>query len=178
MIVVVAVLVVLALAVASFALLRDSNGSASSVRTEDAVRTLPESPGSSATVDIDTTLYLPDTDGPVPAVLLAHGFGGDKNSVAAQARDLASRGLVVLAYSARGFGLSTGSIGLNDPDREVADARGLIDYLATRPEVQLDSRVTLGSASPVVPTAARSRSWRPEPILASTRTPPRSRGTT
>ncbi|MBY6678261.1 alpha/beta fold hydrolase [Rhodococcus sp. BP-332] len=138
-IVVVAVLVVLALAVASFALLRDSNGSASSVRTEDAVRTLPESPGSSATVDIDTTLYLPDTDGPVPAVLLAHGFGGDKNSVAAQARDLASRGLVVLAYSARGFGLSTGSIGLNDPDREVADARGLIDYLATRPEVQLDS---------------------------------------
>lgn len=109
------------------------------LRTEDVVRTVPESPGSAGTVDIDTTLYLPEEPGPVPAVLLAHGFGGDKDSVRSQARDLASRGMVVLAYSARGFGSSTGTIGLNDPDREVADARALIDYLATRPEVLLDA---------------------------------------
>lgn len=135
----VAVLLVVVVAVASFVLLRDTDSARSAVRTEESVRSLPESPGSSATVDIDTTLYLPQTSAPAPAVLLAHGFGGDKNSVADQARDLASRGLVVLAYSARGFGASTGTIGLNDPDREVADARGLIDYLATRPEVQLDA---------------------------------------
>ncbi|MGB7362868.1 MAG: alpha/beta fold hydrolase, partial [Rhodococcus sp. (in: high G+C Gram-positive bacteria)] len=135
----VAAIVVIALVVASIVLFRSNAAAGVAVRTEDAVQTLPESPGSSATVDIDTTLYLPDAASPSPAVLLAHGFGGDKNSVAAQARDLASRGLVVLAYSARGFGNSTGSIGLNDPDREVADARGLIDFLATRPEVRLDA---------------------------------------
>ena len=39
-----------------------------------------------------------------PAVVLAHGFGGSKDSVADDARDLAERGYVVLTYSARGFG--------------------------------------------------------------------------
>ena len=86
---------------------------------------------------LDTSLYLPETV-PAPAVLLAHGFGGSKASVDADARDLAARGYVVLAWSARGFGASTGEIGLNAPDAEVADARALVDRLAQRPEVQLD----------------------------------------
>ncbi|GGG11404.1 ABC transporter ATP-binding protein [Rhodococcoides trifolii] len=108
------------------------------VRTEDSTMTFPESPGSADTVNLDTRLYLPTTT-PAPAVLLAHGFGGDKNSVDGQARDLASRGFVVLAYTARGFGASTGKISLDDPDREVADARGLVDYLSTRPDVVQDA---------------------------------------
>ncbi|MCX6462340.1 MAG: alpha/beta fold hydrolase, partial [Pseudonocardiales bacterium] len=87
---------------------------------------------------LDTTLYLPATT-PAPAVLLAHGFGGSKASVDADARDLAARGYVVLAWSARGFGASTGLIGLNAPDAEVADARALVDLLAQRPEVVLDA---------------------------------------
>lgn len=111
-----------------------SDADSASVRTEDAMMPFPESPGSSETVNIDTRLYLPATT-PAPAVLLAHGFGGDKNSVDGQARDLASRGFVVLAYTARGFGASTGKISLDDPDREVADARGLVDYLSTRSDV-------------------------------------------
>ena len=37
---------------------------------------------------------------------------------------LAARGFVALAWSARGFGASTGQIALNSPDYEVADARG------------------------------------------------------
>ena len=48
-------------------------------------------------------------------MVLAHGFGGSKDSVAGDARDLAGRGYVVLTYSARGFGRSTGQIGLDDP---------------------------------------------------------------
>ncbi|RZL80157.1 MAG: alpha/beta fold hydrolase [Rhodococcus sp. (in: high G+C Gram-positive bacteria)] len=106
--------------------------------TRDARITLPDSPGSTETVDLDTRLYIPEST-PAPAVLLAHGFGGSKDSVDGEARDLAARGYVVLAYTARGFGDSTGSISINDPDREVADARGLIDWLAEQPEVQLDA---------------------------------------
>ena len=88
-------------------------------------------------VRIDATLYTP-SDLPAPAVLLAHGFGGSKDSVADQARELAGRGFVVLAYSARGFGASTGQIALNSPDYEVTDARRLVDWLATRSEVRQD----------------------------------------
>jgi ABC-2 type transport system ATP-binding protein len=96
-----------------------------------------DGPGGTERVRIDGTLYLPQQV-PAPAVLVAHGFGGSKDSVADQARELAERGFVVLAYSARGFGASTGQIALNSPDYEVADARQLVDWLATRPEVITD----------------------------------------
>ena len=89
-------------------------------------------------VELDANLYLPDLV-PAPAVVIAHGFGGDKNGGAAQAEALADAGFVVLTYSARGFGDSTGLISVNSPDFEVADASALIDFLATRPEVTLDS---------------------------------------
>ncbi|NIH81125.1 alpha/beta fold hydrolase [Amycolatopsis viridis] len=107
------------------------------VPAQDAVLDVPAAPGSAATVRLDTTLYLP-AHTPAPAILLPHGFGADKTSVAGDAQDLARHGFVVLTYSARGFGHSTGEIGLNDPDFEVADATHLVDWLATRPEVRLD----------------------------------------
>ena len=110
-----------------------SSGSAS-VRTEEMRLAGAGEPA----VSIDATVYLPETT-PAPAVLVAHGFGGSKASVDADARELAGRGYVVLAWSARGFGASTGLISLNAPDAEVADAQRLVDYLATRPEVQLDT---------------------------------------
>ncbi len=89
-------------------------------------------------VQLDADLYLPNQV-PAPAIVLAHGFGGDKSGLADQANALASAGFVVLAYSARGFGESTGLISVNSPDFEVTDASAIIDYLATRPEVELDS---------------------------------------
>ncbi|QGV80574.1 alpha/beta fold hydrolase [Streptomyces ficellus] len=88
---------------------------------------------------IDTSFF---TSGPAgvrrPAVLLGHGFGGSKDDVRAQAEKLARDGYAVLTWSARGFGASTGRIGLNDPDHEVKDVSRLIDWLAKRPEVRLD----------------------------------------
>jgi ABC-2 type transport system ATP-binding protein len=89
-------------------------------------------------VTLDTRLYVPKESGPHPAVLLAHGFGGTKESVASDAKDLADRGYAVLTWTARGFGLSTGQIYLDSPDHEVRDAQGLLDWLAKRPEIQLD----------------------------------------
>ncbi|WP_405932276.1 alpha/beta fold hydrolase [Streptomyces sp. NBC_00827] len=90
-------------------------------------------------VDIDTSYFTTgSTSDRRPAVLLAHGFGGSKDDVKAQAEQLARDGYAVLTWSARGFGESTGKIGLNDPEGEVADVSKLIDWLAKRPEVQLD----------------------------------------
>ncbi|MEU6878645.1 alpha/beta fold hydrolase [Streptomyces sp. NPDC046712] len=100
---------------------------------------------------IDTSYYTSGSDGRRPAVLLGHGFGGSKDDVRAQAERLARDGYAVLTWSARGFGSSTGQIGLNDPDHEVKDVQRLIDWLAQRPEVLLDKdgdpRVGLTGAS-------------------------------
>ncbi|MGW5004025.1 alpha/beta fold hydrolase [Streptomyces parvulus] len=89
-------------------------------------------------VRLDTSYFTAGSDGRRPAVLLAHGFGGSKADLRAQAERLARDGYAVLTWSARGFGRSTGGIGLNAPDGEVADVSRLIDWLATRPEVRLD----------------------------------------
>ncbi|ULR50738.1 alpha/beta fold hydrolase [Streptomyces deccanensis] len=91
-------------------------------------------------VRIDTSYFTSGGDGRRPAVLLGHGFGGSKNDVRDQAEDLARDGYAVLTWSARGFGKSTGKIGLNDPKGEVADVSKLIDWLAERPEVRLDKK--------------------------------------
>ncbi|WP_326582712.1 alpha/beta fold hydrolase [Streptomyces sp. NBC_00481] len=91
-------------------------------------------------VRIDTSYFTSPGDGRRPAVMLGHGFGGSKNDVRRQAEDLARDGYAVLTWSARGFGESTGKIGLNDPKGEVADVTQLIDWLAKRPEVELDKK--------------------------------------
>lgn len=132
-----AVLLIAVIAVVSIFFFVRSPGTGDGVTASDTTITVPESPGSAEVVDLDTRLFVPATT-PAPAVLLAHGFGGDKFSVEDQARSLAADGYVVLSYSARGFGASAGAISLNDPDREVADGRALIDWLADRPEVRLD----------------------------------------
>ncbi|MFR9754977.1 alpha/beta fold hydrolase [Streptomyces sp. TR06-5] len=101
--------------------------------------------------EIDTSYFTSGGGRPRPAVLLAHGFGGSKQDVREQAEALARNGYAVLTWSARGFGESTGRIGLNDPEREVADVSRLIDWLAEQPEVRLDGdgdpRVGLSGAS-------------------------------
>ncbi|MFH9822951.1 alpha/beta fold hydrolase [Streptomyces bobili] len=102
-------------------------------------------------VRLDTSYFTSGDSGRRPAVLLGHGFGGTKDDVREQAEDLAADGYAVLTWSARGFGRSTGKIGLNDPKGEVADVSRLIDWLAKQPQVQLDKagdpRVGLAGAS-------------------------------
>ncbi|MET4781398.1 alpha/beta fold hydrolase [Glaciihabitans sp. UYNi722] len=95
---------------------------------------VPESPGSTTTIKLDVDLYTPATT-PAPAVLLAHGFGQTKTDLAPEAKKLQAAGYVVLAYTARGFGQSGGSIGLDSLDGEVPDARALVDVLASEPTV-------------------------------------------
>ncbi|MFG3017301.1 CocE/NonD family hydrolase [Streptomyces sp. NPDC048254] len=89
-------------------------------------------------VRLDTSFFTTPGTGRRPAVLLAHGFGGSKADMRQEAEDLTREGYAVLTWSARGFGGSTGKIGLNDPKGEVADVSRLIDWLAKQPQVQLD----------------------------------------
>lgn len=83
----------------------------------------PTSAESATPVDLDATVYAPGGV-PRPAVILAHGFGGSKADLDERARELSGRGYVVLAYSARGFGTSTGLISMNSPSsRSLTRAR-------------------------------------------------------
>ncbi|MFG2647102.1 alpha/beta fold hydrolase [Streptomyces sp. NPDC048436] len=110
------------------------------VHREDRLMEMP-GVGKTGGAKIDTSYFTAgDPDEKRPAVLIGHGFGGSKDDLRTQAEDLAGKGYAVLTWSARGFGKSTGKIGLNDPKGEVADARRLIDWLAKRPEVQLDKK--------------------------------------
>ncbi|ASU84496.1 hypothetical protein CDO52_18305 [Nocardiopsis gilva YIM 90087] len=115
----------------------DDDGGA--YRVVDQVVDVPEEPGGDTHIGLDTSLFLPDgVEGRVPAVLVAHGFAGSKETSREEAAALAEAGYAVLTWTARGFGASGGEIGLNDPDYEVADVSRLLDWLAQRPEIQLD----------------------------------------
>ncbi len=101
----------------------------------------PEPGGEPVALDVSVRLAAGgDADpAPRPAVLLAHGFGGSKESTAEQATQLARAGYLTLTWTARGFGDSGGRIHLDDPDYEVADARRLVDLLADRDDVARDA---------------------------------------
>jgi ABC-2 type transport system ATP-binding protein len=121
------------------------------VHQSDRMLSMPQSPGSKNRVRIDTSYFTSGGSGKRPAVLLAHGFGGSKDDMKGEAQQLARDGYAVLTWSARGFGHSSGEISLNAPDREVADVRGLIDWLGKRSDVLQDGpddpRVGIAGAS-------------------------------
>jgi ABC-2 type transport system ATP-binding protein len=128
---------VVVLAAVGVVLLTGRGSQASPVRTQSLFIPVVDGPAHDQHVRLDANVYLP-AGTPAPAVLISPGFGGTKSSVDGQARELAQQGFVVLAYTPRGFGASTGLIGLNSPDYEVADAKQLVDWLAARPDVTKD----------------------------------------
>ncbi|PVZ94929.1 hypothetical protein DDQ50_12805 [Amnibacterium flavum] len=144
------------------------------VPDESAFVEVAAGPGQPGTIEIDTSTYLPDVT-PAPAVLLAHGFGGSKLDLAAQAVHLRDLGYVVLTYTARGFGESGGLISLDSLDYEVADARALVDVLAERDDVIRDGAdpevavaggsyggalaLMLGATDPRIDTVVAAITW-------------------
>lgn len=82
-------------------------------------------------------LYVPDGAPPAqgwPGVVVLHGLGGSKDSMAPIAQVFASHGYAALAYSARGEGTSTGNLELAGPN-ETSDERAMESYFAALPEV-------------------------------------------
>ncbi|MFL5827494.1 MAG: alpha/beta fold hydrolase [Thermoleophilaceae bacterium] len=100
-------------------------------------------------LDVDVTLP-PNGNGPFPALVLMHGYGGNKGAYeAASANDpkkrfannlyYAQRGYAVITLSARGFGRSCGSATSRTPDC----AKGWIHLGDQRYEAR-DTQVLLG----------------------------------
>jgi predicted acyl esterase len=89
-------------------------------------------------VQLAATLYLPDGTAPAggwPGVMLFHGLGGTRASMAAIATQvLAPAGYAVLAYDARGHGQSGGRVTLDGP-REVKDLRDAFAWFTGRADV-------------------------------------------
>lgn len=82
-------------------------------------------------------LYEPDGAAPAggwPGVVVLHGLGGSKDSMAPIAQVFASKGYAALAYTARGHGTSTGNVGLAGPD-EIGDERAMLAFFEGLPEV-------------------------------------------
>lgn len=88
-------------------------------------------------------IYRPTTGGgPYPAILMTHGWAGNRSDLQSLASGYASNGYVALAYDSRGFGESGGEVTSTGPN-ERRDASRLITYLANRSEV-----LTNGSDNP------------------------------
>jgi ABC-2 type transport system ATP-binding protein len=84
-----------------------------------------------------TTLFVPTRDGPFPAVLMTHGWGGTRADRRPLAEFYASHGYVVLTFDSRGFGASGGEVGGLDT-KAINDVQTLISWLALRGSVKVD----------------------------------------
>ncbi|MER5540581.1 alpha/beta hydrolase [Streptomyces mirabilis] len=91
-------------------------------------------------VTLRAWLYLPDAEGPRPAITMAHGYGGNREmGLDRYARKFADAGFVVLVHDHRSFGASDGEPRNDvDPWRQIADWRRAISFLEARPEVDAD----------------------------------------
>jgi dienelactone hydrolase len=92
-------------------------------------------PASSATARGRLAEPLPHGERP-PAVVLAHGFSGDRVGVASLARRLASAGYAVLTFDFRGHGENPRPFpGSGAPDALATDLAAAADFLRTSPWV-------------------------------------------
>ncbi|MDE1147110.1 MAG: alpha/beta hydrolase [Azospirillaceae bacterium] len=99
-------------------------------------------------VELAAWLYLPDAPGPLPAVTMAHGFGGTKfHGLDRIAMAFAEAGLAVLLHDHRGFGDSGGEPRQDiNPWQQITDWRRCISYLQARPEID-ENRIGLWGTS-------------------------------
>ncbi|HEY3834666.1 MAG TPA: CocE/NonD family hydrolase [Acidimicrobiia bacterium] len=87
---------------------------------------------------------------PAPTVLMGPGWGsgGDTNVTpsgggegvfgALSIDGLHAHGYNVLTWDPRGFGVSSGTVTIDDPQREGRDVERMLDWIATQPGVELD----------------------------------------
>jgi ABC-2 type transport system ATP-binding protein len=91
---------------------------------------------------IVATLMLPagaSAESPVPAVMGTHGWGGSRSrSPSGLTARLIDEGYAILTWDSRGFGESGGEANVGAPGFEVEDAKALLEYLASRPEILRD----------------------------------------
>ncbi len=99
-------------------------------------------------VELSAWLYLPQGNGPFPAITMAHGYGGTReHGLEPFAKRFAEGGFAVLLHDHRGFGPSGGEPRQDiDPWQQIKDWRRAISFLESRPEVD-SSRIGLWGTS-------------------------------
>ncbi|MDQ1541985.1 MAG: uncharacterized protein QOH29_2711 [Actinomycetota bacterium] len=87
--------------------------------------------------EIDAWVYLPEGEGPHPAVVMAHGIGGIKaGGLAPFAERFCREGFAAVAFDYRHFGGSTGQPReLLSVPRELEDYRTVIDWAVAHPGI-------------------------------------------
>jgi ABC-2 type transport system ATP-binding protein len=95
---------------------------------EELVLCSPGAPDGGQPTHLAARLWVPAACAPrdgCPGVLVVHGFGGTKETAFADMRDLAARGMYVLAYDVRGQGQSGGQADMMGPDTIADEAHVL-----------------------------------------------------
>lgn len=87
--------------------------------------------------DLAAWWFQPTTQGPWPAVVMAHGFGAVKEMFLDRfAERFAGAGLAVLVFDHRGFGDSGGELRQEaDPEQQARDYRHVVTWLRTQLQV-------------------------------------------
>lgn len=94
-----------------------------------------------------TRFHASDAAGPVPCVVMAHGFGATvRSGLEGFGEAFASVGYEVLALDYRGFGESGGPPNVVSAKAQVADYRAVIAHARTLPEVDPDRVVVWGTS--------------------------------
>lgn len=102
----------------------------------------------SAGLRCSVDLYQPDVAGASPLVIMAHGFGGERNfRLPAYAEHFASNGIAVMLFDYRTFGDSEGEPRyLVDPDWHVADWKAAIAHARTIPTIEREKIALWGTS--------------------------------
>lgn len=103
-------------------------------------------------VKLAGTLTTPKGDGPFPAVVLVSGSGPQDRDESIMGHKpfrviadyLTNRGIAVLRYDDRGYGLSTGVFADATIESFASDARAAVDFLQTRSEIAHDNIGIIG----------------------------------
>ena len=94
-------------------------------------------------------LYLPESSGPLPLVICAHGFGGNYEHVKAYAQAFARSGIAAFAFDFIGGGYGSRSDGTMmemSVLTEAADLCAVIDRMKEMPEFDPDRIFLLGAS--------------------------------
>jgi pimeloyl-ACP methyl ester carboxylesterase len=93
-------------------------------------------------------LFRPDIAEPPPLVIMAHGFGGERDfRLPAYAQHFARNGMAVMLFDYRSFGDSEGEPRyLVDPDRHVADWKAAIAHARTISDINKDKIALWGTS--------------------------------
>lgn len=86
---------------------------------------------------LSAALYVPEGEGPFPAVIMIHSWGLSRWQCHLYAPYMAVSGYVVLAYDCRGWGSSGDQVHCADPELEIDDLIDAIDWLTESSGVPL-----------------------------------------